>query len=359
MTGQDVSPRLMDILGGDVPKAIVLHCLDTACGYRRLFDPTDFSSSLTVEQLKRRALCTMCGGRSGFGVSVECVHMAQPVRLEPHIAKAKGTAWLDRHKAYVASNPFAWRKHDGRWGHHRPSKTLICNAHVLLGIPMCNLFSNLLALDAMRSLFKIDIETLGNAEPLPAVFPDIAAPIVRLDEEGRRHLHLARCGWNKAKFGWVTNIRNLQGWPWKYEIEQDWNRCLVPATSFAEYHPTEKDENGRKKVVWFKRQGEDERPPFAFAGLWKRWNWDKDGLRKKTDQERPVDETEVIAFAFLTTDPNELVAPIHPKAMPVILTEDTYDTWLTSTALEAIDLQQPASEDLMEIAFVGKNKDSL
>ncbi len=26
-------------------------------------------------------------------------------------------------------------------------------------------------------------------------------------------------------------------------------------------------------------------------------------------------------FAFLTTEPNAVVVPIHPKAMPVILTE--------------------------------------
>jgi putative SOS response-associated peptidase YedK len=32
---------------------------------------------------------------------------------------------------------------------------------------------------------------------------------------------------------------------------------------------------------------------------------------------------------FLTTSPNDVVAPIHPKAMPVILTtDDERDVWL-------------------------------
>jgi putative SOS response-associated peptidase YedK len=45
---------------------------------------------------------------------------------------------------------------------------------------------------------------------------------------------------------------------------------------------------------------------------------------------RKAKEGEVTAdvFAFLTTDPNAIVAPIHPKAMPVIL-----NNWGDSPAL--------------------------
>ena len=32
--------------------------------------------------------------------------------------------------------------------------------------------------------------------------------------------------------------------------------------------------------------------------------------------------------AFLTCGPNPLVAPLHPKVMPVILHPDDYDRWL-------------------------------
>ena len=47
---------------------------------------------------------------------------------------------------------------------------------------------------------------------------------------------------------------------------------------------------------------------------------------------RKVKEGEVEAdiFGFLTCEPNAVVAPIHPKAMPVILTTaDEIDTWLS------------------------------
>jgi putative SOS response-associated peptidase YedK len=40
-------------------------------------------------------------------------------------------------------------------------------------------------------------------------------------------------------------------------------------------------------------------------------------------------ETTNDLFAFLTTEPNAIIAPIHAKAMPVILTtQDEIDVWM-------------------------------
>lgn len=52
-------------------------------------------------------------------------------------------------------------------------------------------------------------------------------------------------------------------------------------------------------------------------------------------------------FAFLTTDPNAVVAPVHPKAMPVIIAPEDADTWLTAPAADAMALQRPAPDDLL------------
>ena len=55
-------------------------------------------------------------------------------------------------------------------------------------------------------------------------------------------------------------------------------------------------------------------------------------------------------FAFLTTEANEVVRPIHPKAMPVILTSrEEVETWLTVDWREAKALQRPLPADLLEI----------
>jgi len=39
-------------------------------------------------------------------------------------------------------------------------------------------------------------------------------------------------------------------------------------------------------------------------------------------------------MATLTTEPNAIVKPIHPKAMPVILHLNDWETWLTADAIK-------------------------
>ena len=47
-------------------------------------------------------------------------------------------------------------------------------------------------------------------------------------------------------------------------------------------------------------------------------------------------ETTNDLFAFLTMEPNAIVAPIHAKAMPVILTtQEEVDAWMTAPAPKA------------------------
>jgi putative SOS response-associated peptidase YedK len=46
-------------------------------------------------------------------------------------------------------------------------------------------------------------------------------------------------------------------------------------------------------------------------------------------------------FGFLTTEANSIVAPIRPKAMPVILTTtEELDHWLEDEMVEALKLQR-------------------
>ena len=55
-------------------------------------------------------------------------------------------------------------------------------------------------------------------------------------------------------------------------------------------------------------------------------------------------------YAFLTTSPNAVVAPIHEKAMPVILkTPEEIETWLTAPWSEASKLQRPLPDDMLTI----------
>jgi putative SOS response-associated peptidase YedK len=121
----------------------------------------------------------------------------------------------------------------------------------------------------------------------------------------------------------------------------------VPANSFCEYADTKP----RKTPTWFALS--EERPLFAFAGVWTPWK----GVRGP--KSAPVEGDHEL-FGFLTTDANAVVAPIHPKAMPVILrTPEEVDLWLTAKTPGALALQRPLPDDALRIVAKGEKEDRL
>ena len=201
---------------------------------------------------------------------------------------------------------------------------------------MCGRFARKSTQQVLADWFGVELEDMPWFAPTYNAAPQSAQPVVRLNRDsGGREVAVLRWGlvpfWAKdAKLGYSTFNARAEEVAAKPVFREALKRrrCLVPADAFYEWQRI--DPKTKRPYAIGLRSGE----PYAFAGLWERW--------------QPKDGAPLETFTVLTTDPNELMETIHNR-MPVILEPRDYSRWLDSSdpARPPIDLLRPYPAEKM------------
>jgi putative SOS response-associated peptidase YedK len=118
--------------------------------------------------------------------------------------------------------------------------------------------------------------------------------------------------WSKEPKGFINaRVETIDEKPsFKESFEK--RRCLILADGFYEW-----ERNGKISQPYYFQM--KDQAPFAFAGIWDRWQFENHSIT---------------SCAIVTTTANELLAEIHTR-MPVILRNESYDLWLNEDSRSA------------------------
>ncbi len=188
---------------------------------------------------------------------------------------------------------------------------------------MCGRFARFSSPETFAALFgasgKLDLAPSYNVAPSQAVL------VARNGAGGGRELALLHWGliprWAKApKTPYSTINARAESVATKPSFRNAFRhrRCLVAADGFYEWKRLE-----RTKQPYYIRLKDGQ--PFAFAGLWERWERDGQVIE---------------SCAVIVTEANDLMKNIHDR-MPVILPSAAYETWMHAA--------EPDTEHLLTI----------
>ncbi len=202
---------------------------------------------------------------------------------------------------------------------------------------MCGRYSLTTPMEALRQLFGFAERPNLAARVNIAPSQDVAALRLGEEETGERHLVALRWGlipsWSKEP-GIGNRMINARAETIAekpaFRAAFRRRRCLIPADGFYEW----KTERGRKQPY---RITLKDGAPFAFAGLWERW----EGPQGSGGGDGAIESCTIV-----TTEANERLRVIHHR-MPVILAPEAYDLWLDPAApgAQAQALLEPAPSE--------------
>lgn len=208
---------------------------------------------------------------------------------------------------------------------------------------MCGRYTRFAATELIYQHFGIPLPRPVEATDAPPnwnVAPQSNQPVIRISREtGQRELVVMRWGlvpyWAKTPAHNFSTINAkaetlLEKPAFREPFRQ--RRCLVPVNSYFEWQVV--DAKSRKKQAW--AIGLKSEKPFALGGIWDLWK-SQQGVRLES-------------YAIVTTETNELLAPLHDR-MPLIIDPRDYDRWLALGDSERppVDLLRPYDSEQMKM----------
>ena len=182
---------------------------------------------------------------------------------------------------------------------------------------MCGRYSLTSPLAALHEVFEF--HERPNLAPRANIAPGQDVAAVRLGEdEGARHFVWLRWGlipsWakdpgigNRMINARAETVAEKPAFRTAFRAR----RCLILADGFYEWR---REGAGKQPYRIARPDGR----PFAFAGLWERWQDPEGGER-------------IESCTIITTEANALLSDVHPR-MPVILGAQDFDAWLVPGA---------------------------
>lgn len=203
---------------------------------------------------------------------------------------------------------------------------------------MCGRFARRSTEKVLADWFGVEPEEEGTEfAPCFNAAPQTLQPVVRLNRDtGAREFALLRWGlvpaWASDRKCGSTMINARAEEAARKPAFRDAlrkRRCLVPADAFYEWQRL----HAKSRVPYaFGMRGDE---PYGLAALWECW--------------RPKDGPPLETFTILTTDPNELMQPVHDR-MPVIVEPRDYERWLEpgDPQRPPVDLLRPLPPEKMK-----------